>query len=169
MAGGGKQGGLITVLAAGAAGAAVVGTGGAVTPALLVAGGGAALGAGASVAGGIMQYQASQAESAQLKIAADREKLAAKQRAVEIREEMNRTLAAQGVMFAGRGIAPVGAPATLAERTRTDANIDLNINNLNSATTSREFKLRRQQVGLSGKAGLISGLGGAATTTATAI
>lgn len=115
------------------------------------------------IVGGFMGYQAAGLESEQLKMAAERERLAARSQAVSIREELSRTIGAQRALMAARGINPdEGSGLLLQNRAARDAQLDLDLTQVNLGTALRGNALQRRQSSLAGRASLLQGFSQAA-------
>ncbi len=125
--------------------------------------------AAATAVGGGMQaanaYQAAQEEQDQVKQQAKVEKVDGAARAAEIRRQMAATLGSQRAMLGSRGIAQGigGTPGDLEARARERYESDLAANNLNSLTAQSGYAFQRRQLALAGTAGIVSGIGTAAT------
>lgn len=154
----GNTGGTFGSIAlAAAAGGAVFATGGAAAVPLALA-----TGAGVAAQGFAMQAvnQGEQAQQKQLKLAAEKERLASRQRAIAIRQELADTIGQQRALIAARGQGSgVGSGQYIERFSQRNAGLDLSVNAANLGTDLRANKLEVQQSKLRNKASLIRGLG----------
>ena len=130
--------------------------------------GGAAMGAplllgaaGLSVASGIMNFSSGMGQAEQMKTQIDAEKLAAREKAVALREQLKSTLATQTAMYGARGVDSLGTPQTVANATTAQTDRDLLTNKTNREMSLSGLRFGRDQTRIGAWSGLFSSLANA--------
>ena len=130
--------------------------------------GGAAMGAplllgaaGLSVASGIMNFSSGMGQAEQMKTQIDAEKLAAREKAVALREQLKSTLATQTAMYGARGVALDGTPMTIANASFAQTDSDLLTNKTNLGMTLAGLRSSRDQARIGAWSGLFSSIANA--------
>lgn len=145
-----------------AAGASFVGP---VTAAMSAAGTGSllstglgVLSAGMDVFGGMQQGSAYKAQARQQELSARAEELKGKQQALQIRDNLRRTIAAQNAAFAARGISPqTGTPVVLGRESREAAMNDIDLARFNGDIAAMQGRAQAQQTRSAGRTSMRGG------------
>lgn len=120
--------------------------------------------AGGAIGGGVAQMQAGEMGAQSAEAAAEAEKAAGEQRGAAIREQLITTLSTQTAALGARGIGQAGGTSDdLASAAQKAGALDIASNKFNTLQRVGGLAGQAQQSRLGGIAGLIGGLGQAAT------
>lgn len=126
-----------------------------------------AAGAVSSLAGGIQGQQSAEFLQAQYAEEEANAKAAAAQDELQRRRQLNSVLATQRAIFAGRGTELFGgSQMKIQERTKIEAEEDIETSTLNYLSRARRYNLASGQAGAQGRQALLGGVGGAAKSLA---
>lgn len=118
-------------------------------------------GATLTVASGVTSFAGGMAQADQAKSQIDAEKLAAREKAVALREQLKSTLATQTAMYGARGVALDGTPMTIANASFAQTDSDLLTNKTNLGMTLAGLRSSRDQARIGAWSGLFSSIANA--------
>ena len=157
-------GSLASIASAGGVAGSIAGAGSLLSGASTLFSLGSAFG---QVQSGMQQAAVFKGQSRQYELAARQEELRGREQADRIRRSLQANLASQNAIFAARGVAPTsGSAVGIANRSRTEAGLDIENTMFNAGQSSYQQRAQAQQAKMQGSAARTSGYMKAAQTFA---